>query len=203
MNRIKKLVAVLLTAALMVPSMGVAAAGSPVKTSIANQKGTSSSTFTGKAKTLTVKIAGKSLKEGKDFVIVGKEPFAAGTHTLTIKGIGTYTGTAKVTYTIKKASKPVATVSTKALQAVKKPLKASQLKKKGKTINLGVKVGAKTKVTYSISAKKSLKKYIKVSSKGKVTLKKGIKKGTYKVIINIKGNKHFKGGKKTFTIKVK
>ena len=61
----------------------------------------------------------------------------------------------------------------------------------------------KTKITYTVKVKKALKKYITVSKAGKVTIKKGAKKGTYKVVINVKGTTSFKGGKKTITIKVK
>lgn len=205
MNRMKKALAVVLTAALMVPSMGVAAASSPTKANIASTVGktTITKTYTGADQKLTITVGGKTLVEGVDFVIDGKEPTAVGTHTIKIKGAGLYGGTATVTYTIKKASKPVVTVSTKAVSAAKKGFKAKSLKKKSVTVKLGVKTPVKTKITYSVKVKKSLKKYIKVSKSGKVTLKKGAKKGTYKVVINIKGTKSFKGGKKTITIKVK
>lgn len=201
MNRMKKVLAVVLTAALMVPSMGVAAASSPAKTSIANKSATITKVYTGADQVLTITIDGKQLVEGKDFVIVGTEPTVVGPHTLKIKGAGLYEGEATVKYTITKATKPVVTVSTKAVSAAKKGFTVKSLKKKAKTIKLGVKTTGK--VTYTVKVKKSLKKYITVSKKGKVTLKKGAKKGTYKVVINVKGTKNFKGGKKTITIKVK
>lgn len=203
MNRMKKALAVVLTAALMVPSMGVAAATSPVKTDITNKTASISKEYSGADQVLVITIDGKQLVEGTDFAVVGTEPTAVGTHTIKITGAGLYTGTATVTYTITKASKPVVTVATKALNVVKKPVKASSLKKKAKTINLGVKTPVKTKITYTVKVKKALKKYITVSKKGKVTLKKGAKKGTYKIVINVKGTTSFKGGKKTITIKVK
>lgn len=203
MNKMKKMLAVVLTAALMVPSMGVAAATSPKKTDITNKAPSITKEYTGANQTLVITIDGKQLVEGTDFTVVGTEPTAVGTHTIQIAGVGLYTGTATVTYTITKADKPVVTVSTKAVTAAKKGFTVKSLKKKAKTIKLGVKSPVKTKITYTVKVKKALKKYITVSKTGKVTLKKGAKKGTYKVVINVKGTKSFKGGKKTITIKVK
>ena len=53
------------------------------------------------------------------------------------------------------------------------------------------------------TGKKSAKKYIKVSKKGKVTIKKGIKKGTYKIVIKAKATKNHKQGKKVVKITIK
>ena len=50
---------------------------------------------------------------------------------------------------------------------------------------------------------KKAKKYIKVSKKGKVTVKKGIKKGTYKIVIKVKATKNTKAGKKVVKIVIK
>lgn len=47
---------------------------------------------------------------------------------------------------------------------------------------------------------KKAKKYISVNKKGKVTIKKGIKKGIYKVVIKTKATKNHKAGKKTVRI---
>ena len=64
--------------------------------------------------------------------------------------------------------------------------------------------GAKGTVTYT---KKSGSKKITVSKAGKVTVKKGLAKGTYKVKVKVKaaGNTNYKAKTKivTFTIKVK
>ena len=202
MNRMKKALAVILTVALMVPSMGVAAASVTAK-DIAKEIGTTATataSFTGADQILKFTVGGKVFEEGKDFVIDGVEPTAVGTHTIKIKGTGLYEGTTTVTYTITKATKPVVTISAKAAKAVAKKVNA---KKKKVVIKLGVKTPVKTKITYTVKVKKALKKYITVSKAGKVTIKKGAKKGTYKVVINVKGTKSFKGVKKTITIKVK
>ncbi|MCQ2550975.1 MAG: hypothetical protein MJ146_02120 [Clostridia bacterium] len=81
--------------------------------------------------------------------------------------------------------------------------KASNLKKKAKTFSLGAK--AKGKLTYKVTVGKS--KNITVSKAGKVTLKKGCKKGAYKVKISAaslkSGKYYYKATSKTVTIKVK
>ena len=43
----------------------------------------------------------------------------------------------------------------------------------------------------------------KVSKKGKVTIKKGIKKGTYKIVIKAKATKNYKRGKKVTILMLK
>ena len=53
------------------------------------------------------------------------------------------------------------------------------------------------------STPKKLRKYITVNKKGKVTLKKGAKKGTYKVTVTIKATKNYKKAQKTIKIVVK
>lgn len=84
--------------------------------------------------------------------------------------------------------------------------------KKTKTYNLKVKVktegvgyGRVTyKVTYPKGTTSKQKKLFKVSSKGKITVKKGVKKGTYKITITaarVKGV--FKKATKTIYINVK
>lgn len=86
-------------------------------------------------------------------------------------------------------------------------VKKSSLKKKSKSYKLGVKVndgGIHGVVTYKVTKyPKNGKKYITVSSKGKVTLKKGAKKGTYKIKITAAKAGEYKETSKTVTIKVK
>lgn len=87
-------------------------------------------------------------------------------------------------------------------KVTKKTYKKSSLKKKSKSFY--IKAKAKTKVTYKVSKyPKGGKKYIKVNSKGKVTIKKGAKKGTYKVTVTAKKTSKYKKATKTITIKVK
>ena len=79
--------------------------------------------------------------------------------------------------------------------------------KRSKSLKLGVKIKSKGKhgrVSYKIvKYPKGGRKYIKVSKSGKVTLKKGIRKGTYKIRITAAGTSSLKKTTKTVTIKVK
>ena len=195
MKTMKKVAAVLLAVMLMAPAAVNAAAPSATKATIAGQKAAVSTVYTGKAQLpATVTINGKTLIAGQDFVYVNAAAKTdAGTYTVSIKGIGAFEGTATVTYTVSKAA--AATNTTKV--AAKKAYKASSLKKKAKKFSVKV-AGA----TYTVKGKKA-KKYIKVSKKGKVTVKKGIKKGTYKIVIKVKATKNTEAGKKVVKIVIK
>ena len=195
MKTMKKVAAVLLAVMLMAPAAVNAAAPSATKATIAGQKAAVSTVYTGKAQLpATVTINGKTLIAGQDFVYVNAAAKTdAGTYTVSIKGIGAFEGTATVTYTVNKAA--AATKTTKV--AAKKAYNASSLKKKAKKFSVKV-AGA----TYTVKGKKA-KKYIKVSKKGKVTVKKGIKKGTYKIVIKVKATKNTKAGKKVVKIVIK
>ena len=93
------------------------------------------------------------------------------------------------------------------------PVKYSKLKKKAQTINRtkAIKVskakGTVTYTKYKVIKKKFAKKFVVNKKTGKITVKKGLKKGTYKVWIKVKaaGNKTYKPltKKVKVTIKVK
>lgn len=76
---------------------------------------------------------------------------------------------------------------------------AKNLKNKQAVFTIGAK--ANTKLTYKVI--KGNAKNIVVSSKGKVTLKKGCQKGTYKISVKAAETDDFLGTSKTITIKVK
>lgn len=66
------------------------------------------------------------------------------------------------------------------------------------------KIGASAKTSLSYTVKKSSgSKYISVSKKGKVTLKKGTPKGTYKIKITAKKTKQYKKASRVIKITVK
>ena len=84
----------------------------------------------------------------------------------------------------------------------KKTLKYSKLKKGKQTFKIKATTKYKTKLTYKlVSVSKKAKGYIKVSSNGKVTVKKGLAKGTYKIKVKITAAKT-KTAKKATTTKV-
>ena len=103
--------------------------------------------------------------------------------------------------------KKAKTVKTKAKALKKKSVKVSR--KKAITIK-----NNKGKVTYSKIkvlkgskkvSKKIAKKFVINKKTGKITLKKGIRKGTYKFRIRVKaaGNKMYKARSKTVTVKIR
>ena len=200
MFNMKKAMAVAMIVALMVPSTAFAATPSVQKTQLGGNYSISSQ-YTGQDSVLKITVNGKELVEGTDFVLVGEQPTALGTHKLQIKGTGLYVGDATITYTITKANKPVYKLNKKTEKKLAKGFKAKKLKKKSMKIKLKVKSDGKVK-GFKVKGKKA-KKWIKVSKKGVVTLMKGIKKGTYKIRVQIKGTKNFKKGYQTIKIVVK
>jgi hypothetical protein len=92
-------------------------------------------------------------------------------------------------------------------------ISARGLKKKAKTIkrSRAIKVSsAKGKVTYDLKSvtKKKYKKYFTVKKKtGDIRIKKGLKKGTYRVKVKVtaKGNNNYKSKTltRTFRIRIK
>ena len=106
---------------------------------------------------------------------------------------------ASVSVTIK-VNKPAPTIKVKKTSAT---FKASQVKKKAQTVSLGVSVNSKGKLTYQ---KTSGSKQITINAKtGKLSVKKGTKKGTYKVSIKVKAaaKGKYDAGTKTVTVTVK
>ena len=156
-------------------------------------------------------VGGKSLTEGTDYTLKitdskGKavsSPKTAGKYTITITGKGNYTGKTTADYKIKKAANPLR------IKAGTVTLKAGVLKDKKQTLKRSrvVKIVRKGKgsITYT---KARGNKNITISKKsGKVTVKKGLKKGVYrvKVWVSAKGSSNYKAGRRgtIFTIKVK
>lgn len=86
-------------------------------------------------------------------------------------------------------------------------VKYADIKKKKKTLKLGVKVNkgkAHGVVTYKVTKyPKGAKKCVTVNKKGVVTIKKGAKKGTYKIKVTANSNAKMKKATKTVTIKIK
>ncbi|MBR3149481.1 MAG: hypothetical protein IKF64_04850 [Eubacterium sp.] len=102
---------------------------------------------------------------------------------------------------------------TLSVKAKKPTVKYANLKKKSRKIarkNLLTVKNAKGTVTYSLASakkgKKNVKKFFKINKKnGQLTIKKGLKKGTYKVRIKVSaaGNAEYKAASKTVTVTIK
>ncbi|MDO4400048.1 MAG: hypothetical protein Q4D27_03750 [Coriobacteriia bacterium] len=173
----------------------------------ATVSGIAKKTYTGKAltQTPTVKVGGATLKQGTDYTLAYKSNKNVGTATVTIKGTGNYSGSVAKSFKIVKAA------NTLKVTAKKPALKASSLKKKAQVIKKAKAYTVKTAkgtVTYKLTSvsKTAFKKFFKVNAKnGNITVKKGLKKGTYKVKVKVTaaGTANYKKLAKTVTVVVK
>ena len=166
-------------------------------------KGITTKTYTGKAlkQNLQITYDGKTLVENTDYSVTYKDNKNAGKASITVTGLKTYKGSATKTFKIKKARNGL-TVK------VKKPakIKYSKLKKKTQKI-LRKKVLAVSKndgpVRYTML--KGHKKIAISKKTGKITVKKGLKKGMYNVKVKVRaaGDDNHKAKKKIVVFKVK
>lgn len=159
--------------------------------------------YNGKAQTpaVTVKYAGKVLRNGTDYAVSYKNNKNAGTATVTVAGKGSFTGSKSATFKITKAKQPMT------VKANAKTVKFAKVKKKAQTVTKAITVKkAQGALAYkNVSTAKAAKK-LKVNAKtGKITVPKKTKKGTYsvKVKVTAKGNSNYNSGSKIVTVKVK
>ena len=141
-------------------------------------------TYTGKEIKPAVSTSG--LIEGTDYeVSYANNVKPSSSATVTVTGKGSYSGTTSKTFTIGKLAQTITAKS-----SVKKKLQASaDTKKLAKktTVNLRklAKVSAKSPLKFQKASKAGGKKIIVNTRTGKVTLKKGLKNGTYKVKVKV------------------
>lgn len=161
--------------------------------------------YNGKIQKPVIKtIDGRTLTAGTDYTAVWSNASSknVGTYTVTVTGKDGYKGTAKATYKILRAK------NTLVIKPKTPTVKYSKLKKKTQTIKRTAAIYVaknKGKVTY---VKASGNKKITINKKnGVVTVKKGLKKGKYKVKVKVTaaGNANYYKITKstTFTVKVK
>ncbi len=161
-------------------------------------------TYTGKALkpgVKAVKLGSKTLKAGTDYKVSYKNNIKAGKKaTVIITGKGKYTGTVKKTFTIKR-KQPMT------VKAAAKTVKLKKVKKKAQIVSGAItfKKKAQGKVTYTKVAKGSAKVLTINKKTGKITVKKGTKKGTYKIKVKVAaaGNANYAAGSKIVTVTVK
>ncbi len=179
-RKFKKALAVALSVAMMVPTVAFAAE-SPAKVDVNGAKFNKTTlTYTAKAQKPSITVNGKTLVYGKDFTVKSGRltQKAAGTYKVTIAGIGSYTGTKTLTYTIKKAAQ----------SKVKAVAKAKTYNGKKQMTSVKVSfngVALKKGVDYTI-AKSSV---VKATNAGKYTVKvvgKGNFTGTKTITYTIK-----------------
>ena len=156
--------------------------------------------YDGKEKTVTVKFNGETLKEDTDYKVAYKNNINAGTATATLTGLGWYTGTADKPFTIVKAKNTFEVKLVKKTQTAKSKKKTTIAAKKVFKVTQNVSKGT---VTYK---KTSGNGKITVSSAGKVTVKKGLKKGkTYKVNVTAtsKATTNYEAATSNLVLKIK
>lgn len=150
----------------------------------------------------TIKMGTKTLKEGVDYKFVLRDKFnKPGEYYFSIEGLGEYGGRDFCMYTVNKGVNPLK-VKAKAFS-----IKQSALRKKAKTVKASKVIKTVSKGAGKVTYKKiSGSKKITINKKtGKVTLKKGLKKGTYKIKVTVKaaGNSYYKAKTQKLTLKIK
>lgn len=152
-------------------------------------------------------VGGREQKEGTDYTAVisdksgrvVKEPKNAGTYTITITGKGRCSGKTTAAYQILKAKNP--------LKIKGKTASVNYSKTKSRTLRVSrvITFLKKGKGTMTYTKVKGNKK-IKIDKKtGRVTVKKGLKKGTYKVEVKVKakGTSNYKAATKKAVFRIK
>ena len=160
-------------------------------------------TYTGRPCKPSVSIDG--LTEGRDYEVDYKDNINVGKGQVMITGIGEYSGTVIKTFTISKAANPMTASGKTATLKAKKLKKKAQKLTAAKAITVSKAQGA---VSYKLAGvtKSKFKKYFKVNtSTGKITVKKGLKKGTYKVKVNVTaaGNNKYNAATRQVIVTVK
>jgi hypothetical protein len=152
-------------------------------------------TYNGKAQTVKVTNVtrdGVEITEDDYTVSGATKATDAGKNTVTVTLKGNYSGSAKKTWTIAKAKQTIK------VSPASKTFKAKKVAKKAQSFTIKV-TGAKGTKTFKSSSKK-----VTVSKAGKVTVKKGTKKGTYKITVSAKATKNYNAAaSKTVKVVVK
>ena len=144
-----------------------------------------------------VALGGKKLVEGTDYKLKYANNKLVGKATVTVVGVGDYKDTASATFTIAKAANTLSAKGRSASVGYAKVKKAAQTLAVSKIVKFSNKgVGKLTFAKVSGNAKIVVNK-----TTGKLTVKKGLKKGTYKVKIRVQaaGNANYASSKKTVT----
>ena len=168
-------------------------------------------TYNGKVQKPSIKASG--LKEGTDYIVAKWDNASSkkvGTYGVKIAGIGNHDGDFWLRYTINKAVNPMKLKARIATVKYKKLKNKTQTIKRAKAFTVSK---AKGKLSYKLisakKGKKSFKTKFKISAKtGNVTVKKGLKKGTYKIKVKVKaaGTANYKASawkNVTFTVRVR
>ena len=146
---------------------------------------------------LAVSYAGSTdFKEGVDYTVTYNNNVNAGTAGLTLVGMGLLKGTFNGTFTIPKAANTLKVKAKKASVKYSKKAKRTLARKKYLTVSKAV-----GKLTYG---KVSGNSKISVARNGKITVKKKLKRGTYKVRVRVTaaGNANYNAKSTTVTARI-
>ena len=150
------------------------------------------------------------LIEGTDYEVVYQNNVNAGKASVYVKGKGDFGGqTEPVTFTIVKANNTMTAkgkvVTLKAGKLTKKKLTRKTMTiKKAKAYNIKKPIGTVTYSKVKLNIKKYNKKFTVNKKNGTITVKKGVKKGTYKLTVKVKapGDKNHKALTKNVTVTI-
>ena len=180
------------------------------KPSIYDAKVTLSKTsysYTGKAlkPAVTVTYKGEKLIAGQDYTLKYDSNVKPGSAAAVIEGIGEYDGMAIEVFKINKAANKMTAKPKSVKVKYKKLKKKTQKIKKAKAFTIKSAIGT---VSFKLKKKdKKAKSKITISRSGVITVKKGLKKGKYKIIVAVTAAGNFgytsKTKQLTVTIKVK
>ena len=143
--------------------------------------GITTQTYNGKQQRqekLVVKLSGRTLVKDVDYQVLYSSLTNAGTVKMTIKGIGEYEGSLVKTFTRKKAK------NTLTVKAYNKTVYYSKVKKAAQVVKPITIVKKQGTLTYTKMSGSSTKLLLNKTT-GKVTVKKGTKKGKYKIKIKV------------------
>ena len=140
-------------------------------------------------------------RPAEDFSVSYRNNRNAGTATATITGKGNYKGSKNMTFAIAKAVNPMS------LKVANKTISKSSVDKKAQTFKaVTFAKKAQGSVAYKNASNSAVKSAVSVNaSTGQITVKKGVKKGTYtlQMTVNTAGNANYKAASKTVKVKVK
>ena len=172
----------------------------------------SQTAFTYNGKAQKPKVVSTKLKEGTDYIVTWSDDpsIIPGNYELRIDGKGNYGGWTWAEYMINKAANPMTLKGKTAKVKYSKVSKKAQTIKRAKVIKVSKAQGKPAyKLVSAKNGKKNFKKKFKINAKtGNVTVKKGLKKGTYNVKVKVKaaGSANYKASswkKVTFKVRIK
>ena len=146
-----------------------------------------------------VKLDGVTLQEGRDYKVNYSRNTNVGTATCIITGQNNYSGSVKRTFEIVKASNRFIKIATGGITFPLSLMCSTSL-----DLTLSSKAKFEAKMTYElISVPANARKYMTLSSGGKLSIKKGIKAGTYKIKIRVTAAETKNSKKATGTKEIK